>query len=309
MNTPRFVSRLLFAALILLGLPAAAEFSGVYMQTSCVQSGCKGMDRANAIQSLGITIKDSARGGVSAEEQQLMACATNRINALVGDDHLTRGVTVVGYELSKGGKPFGTNTSSRTDGGNLISLVCRGNKWPAGTVMHYIHEMGHIAGQRSFYKSFQAGVPQCAPTGYGGTNRNEEFAEAYAMYVHSPNILREKCPKSFDWLAKNVFNKGQKPDDCSGNRDWAKSSEIVSNLGASGESPDDNGPGTTVESRGGTQFDLLTMLAQIFAAQATPASSATTPEVSRPFANPGTVTVPDGGNALPEVTRPYPGGN
>lgn len=80
----------------------------------------------------------------------------------------------------------------------------------ATTGMHILHELGHSVGLGGYYNSYHSSVPKCNITGYCSHNsnpskRNEEFAEVFAMYVHSPQVLQKVCPQAHDFMKANVF--------------------------------------------------------------------------------------------------------
>lgn len=78
-----------------------------------------------------------------------------------------------------------------------------------------VHEYGHVvANKGGFYPKYNAAVKEkCKISGYcSGSmagrkhkNRNEEFAEVFAAYVVAPEELKEKCPSSYEYLAKHLF--------------------------------------------------------------------------------------------------------
>ncbi len=100
-----------------------------------------------------------------------------------------------------------------------------------------IHEQGHRIGNNGgLYPKYNKAVPKkfrCKITTYctceSGKNkkgcvphdhdsRNEEFAEAYEIFVVEPEYLKEVCPRSYDFFANTVFpNSAGKLASC-GNR-------------------------------------------------------------------------------------------
>lgn len=191
-----------------------SKFSGAYMDLKCFNATDTGAHAGPNV----------VKGALSSEERHYMGGVINRINSLSGSNLLTDRVKISVYDIEKGGKPWGKNTSSATTSNSSIALVSHGTA--GSTTAHFAHEMGHIAGLRGFYGSYQSRFKGdvCKVSHYCTANknanpRNEEFAEVFATYLHSPNILKQKCPAQFEWMAKNVFPKGD-PKDCNGNQLW-----------------------------------------------------------------------------------------
>ncbi len=139
-------------------------------------------------------------------------------------------VSHITINVYPGGKPSGATCSSNVPNANTINLVvnCYRHDDPRRTLAHFSHELGHIVGNRGYYKAYKQNLPQrCAITDYSTNNtnkspRNEEFAEVFAIYLHSPDHLKAACPQHYEWMRQHVFNGGPDPFTgpsvaCSGN--------------------------------------------------------------------------------------------
>lgn len=150
-------------------------------------------------------------GPVSEPLKQAMATVASKFVAL-GKPEIVQGMVVKNYPGGRNGK-----CTNFTDGEKLISMVTvcgsgnhKRNVLASDISLSLIHEFFHAAGQQKYYESYQGSVPTCRVTGYcthnGNENkRNEEFAEVGAMFVHSPDVLKSKCPEAYNFMAKNVF--------------------------------------------------------------------------------------------------------
>ena len=103
------------------------------------------------------------------------------------------GTTDAGYKAPK----FVTDQAlyQKTSKGDWISKE--------GWMTTYTHEMGHqvhfIAGQ----PSLPSGV-KWTPSKYGATNAQEQFAETFVQYVHSPEELKKASPEAYEWISEAV---------------------------------------------------------------------------------------------------------
>lgn len=112
--------------------------------------------------------------------------------------------------------------------------------------LHLAHEFGHsFALQRNLYGSY-AKVPRCAVTGYCTHNNNpngkhrEEFAEVFAMYVHSPQVLQSKCKDAYEFVKQAVGTQSS-ANTCKTNM----APELMGSF-----QPTDGGPSSPSSSRG-----------------------------------------------------------
>jgi hypothetical protein len=118
------------------------------------------------------------------------------------------------------GKSYGSRCASYTPGGIVLAVCGRDAETMA---KHFAHEMGHVFGQRGFYNSYFKNNAVCRITGYSTNNansspRNEEFAEVFASYLGSPDVLRHRCPAQYQWMHDNVFSNAVDPTaDCAAN--------------------------------------------------------------------------------------------
>jgi hypothetical protein len=92
-------------------------------------------------------------------------------------------------------------TSAFVDDWHLIEIVA--------------HELGHGLGQRPWERRHSAkshdkeadyrhaaGPLAKAPTEYGRKNYAEDFAEAFALFIHEPDTLKQLRPELFDYFTK-----------------------------------------------------------------------------------------------------------
>ncbi|WP_374029886.1 hypothetical protein [Bdellovibrio bacteriovorus] len=70
-----------------------------------------------------------------------------------------------------------------------------------------MHELGHKVGNSGVYQSYAkfTGRTRCRITGYAASKFNEEFAEVFEAYVVYPDLLAQKCPKAFEFMATRLF--------------------------------------------------------------------------------------------------------
>lgn len=79
---------------------------------------------------------------------------------------------------------------------------------PKGTnVGRMMHELGHKVGNSGVYQKYAqfTGRTRCRITGYAASKFNEEFAEVFEAYVVYPDLLEQKCPKAFEFMATQLF--------------------------------------------------------------------------------------------------------
>lgn len=77
------------------------------------------------------------------------------------------------------------------------------------------HEVGHhvglkrpnYAGPRSTFRDFYRSrvTERCEISHYCGTSHSEEFAEVFAAFMYATDRLKEKCPKSYEFMRDMVF--------------------------------------------------------------------------------------------------------
>lgn len=146
-------------------------------------------------------------GYKSSRFEQGVATAFSRI-ADLGRPDLVQGVRIEVFPGGRNGK-----CSSFTQSPKHLQIVVAEGSRCAGrninnvyTSMHITHEMGHAVGQKlGLYGS----MPKCNITGYCTHNNSrpgsEAFAESFAMFVHSPQTLKSKCPSTYNFIKQNVF--------------------------------------------------------------------------------------------------------
>ncbi|WP_374078785.1 hypothetical protein [Bdellovibrio bacteriovorus] len=92
-------------------------------------------------------------------------------------------------------------------GANTIN-VRRLKGSPKGTnVGRMMHELGHKVGNSGVYQQYArfTGRTRCRITGYAASKFNEEFAEVFEAYVVYPDLLKQKCPKAFEFMVSRLF--------------------------------------------------------------------------------------------------------
>lgn len=146
-------------------------------------------------------------GYKSSQFEQGVATTFSRI-ADLGRPDLVQGVRIEVFPGGRNGK-----CSSFTQSPKHLQIVVGSNTGCGGrnlnkvaTSMHIAHEMGHAAGQKlGLYGS----MPKCNITGYCTHNNSrpgsEAFAEAFAMFIHSPQTLKSKCASTYNFIKQNVF--------------------------------------------------------------------------------------------------------
>lgn len=164
----------------------------------------------------------SVIGSSSQSLEQAMATVSQQFKKL-GRADLIKDIKVEAFPGPKGRDGKCTNYTAGT---NHIQMVinCGGRNVTAGTIApNLLHEFMHSVGQQGYYQSYDKSVPTaCAITGYCIHNdnpngkRREEFAEVGAMFVHSPQLLQQKCPEAYDFFRKNVFKADPSTSLCEG---------------------------------------------------------------------------------------------
>jgi hypothetical protein len=192
-----------------------AQFSGLLMNPACFSPKDSNRD------DFGLQIN----GPADQSERAWLPSVLGRVAFLAGGN-ANRLIGNVRVNIHQGGKSFGSPCASYTSSANTIELVtkCRPGANAQSAASHFAHELGHIVGLRGYYNSYQSAMrTPCRVTHYCTANhnhnpRNEEFAEVFATYLHSPNYLRNACPEQFEWMKKNVFPNGPDPGKtCTGN--------------------------------------------------------------------------------------------
>jgi len=194
-------------------LPPKSEVTGFRMVMQS-QEGQQCMSRTSGGASDKILNRYNVSiSGISSEGfQRGLATAITRL-ADLGRSDLISGARIQTYP---GGRKGGKSCASFTSGVKRFEIVtgssppCVRNNTSVDAGLHMLHEIGHSVGQSSYYGSYQSSTPVCRISGYCTHNknknpRNEEFAEVFAAYVHSPKTLQKHCPKAFDFMKKNVF--------------------------------------------------------------------------------------------------------
>jgi hypothetical protein len=278
---------------------AKAGFSGALMNPACFSP------KDSARDDFGLRIN----GPADQSERAWLPSVLGRVAFLAGGNanHLVGNVKV---NIHQGGKSWGSPCASYTSSANSVELVtkCRQGSNAQSVASHFAHELGHIVGLRGYYASYQRSMPVCPVTHYCTANhnhnpRNEEFAEVFATYLHSPNYLRSACPAQFEWMKKNVFPNGPDPTGtCTGNP----------NPNFSAPEPDEDqsfGPSTSLSKTGTVNSQmmgfapLMQQLIQLMAQRSSPA-----PQPPLPIPYP-TQQVPVQPQATPVVpVNPWPEG-
>lgn len=192
------------------------------MNPACFPTASHGdMDRRIAAKGVMVS---RGRGNIAPEHKVVIPGVLEKISELMGGDHYIRNLNI---QIFEGGRPHSSHPcSSYAAGPFRIELVtsCSGRD-SRHTLGHLVHEIGHTVAHRANVARSYSATPRCHVTNYArkfhaGVNwfaRSEEFAEVFAMYLHSPNHLKNACPTTFDWLKNNIFRSGIDPTaKCSG---------------------------------------------------------------------------------------------
>ncbi len=201
-------------------------FQSVYiMDMSCAQK----IATPAALSTSGVKISNAySSGGLSGYQTTLASGVFERAKALGAGD-LVSGTKVKVYDKGRPDGKGGRKCSSAAPGNKNVHLSsCNGANSP-GPIAHLAHELGHIAGQQdNNYGKYNGVKPKCTITTYcthtsrtgksvPHSNRNEEFAEVFALYMFAPARLKSTCPQSFDFMAQNIFKNDIDPQaSCTG---------------------------------------------------------------------------------------------
>ena len=183
----------------------------------CVGKNSVPGSASRVLQQHGVTIN----GKKSAAFEKGVASAVSMIAAM-GKPEYVKGLKISTFPdgRRKGSRGRGTSTScaSYTAGVKNLHIVagsgaCNRNIGQTSATMHILHEMGHSVGlSKGLYRSFADSVnsSNCNLTGYCTHNKSqqgsEHFAEAFAMYIHSPSTVAKYCKSGYDFMRKHVFN-------------------------------------------------------------------------------------------------------
>lgn len=170
----------------------------------------------------------SVNGSSSMALEQAMATVAQQFEKL-GRADLIKGIVVKNFPGGKPGKKSGTECTNYTRGPDLIEMVTdcgapgkKRNTTAQSISSNLLHEFMHSVGQQGYYNSYFDAVPACHITGYCYHNNNptskrrEEFAEVGSLFVHTPQLLQQKCPKAYEFFAKNIFKADPSASLCDG---------------------------------------------------------------------------------------------
>lgn len=101
---------------------------------------------------------------------------------------------------------FGARSRVSRPGMNDVNM---GHNYHDGNVGHLMHELGHVVGSHGLYASYKANTRPCRVSNYAPTvwrdigqpPRQEEFAEVFSAFVIHPELLINKCPDAFHYMA------------------------------------------------------------------------------------------------------------
>lgn len=214
-----------------IGTPLAAHaqparrYTKPYMSNSVIDLNCAKNQTAPGLTYV------AAKGSNLSPGQKSMADGVMARARALGAGHLVQGTRV---RVFTGGRPTtdgGVKCSSYAEGGKSIQLSNCNGPSSDNPIKHLAHELGHVAGQQnSNYARYNRIQPRCTLTTYcthsnrsgrlvAHSDRNEEFAEVFAMYMFAPERLKanNSCKNAFNFMQSEIFKNGPDPTNgCAG---------------------------------------------------------------------------------------------
>jgi hypothetical protein len=147
------------------------------------------------------------RGNPSTAELRELATGIRQVERLLGGPVPENWRTNFIYINSPNSTGRYTWNAGLSSAGNVI-VRRPGNR--TSVVSRYIHELGHFVGNyaKGAWYGRTGDIPgfnSCRMTTYCGHSHNERFAEIFAGFVTYPELLEERCPRVYNYLAENMF--------------------------------------------------------------------------------------------------------
>lgn len=145
--------------------------------------------------------------GASATEKQMIAVAVG-----IQQIELLAGTACSHVRNAK----FNFNTGRRRSNQGISAPgINMGNNHTPGNVVHLMHELGHLVGNKGMYGPYKSAVRPCHFTGYSARGgRNEEFAEVFAAFIAHPEMLKnsrqKNCRDAYAFLLKNFAKQNKR---------------------------------------------------------------------------------------------------
>jgi|GEM_PF-3180122 len=104
---------------------------------------------------------------------------------------------------------------------NRIEIRRNGSKNYGTNIAQLVHELGHYVGNNGAYQSYNKamGNRRCQVSNYSmNRKRNEQFAEVFAAFVASPDLIKNNpstgCQLAWDFFTNKLFEDGSKANSC-----------------------------------------------------------------------------------------------